>query len=110
MRKKLEKVPFDTIGSNLDKSLVALKATLESADKVVKQLDDNVLPEMKQTLEQARRTLNNAERTLATDAPVQQDLRDTLNEVGRAARELRVLADYLSRHPEALLRGKKENE
>lgn len=108
--RKLDKVPFDTIGSNLDKSLVTLRATLESADKVVRQLDGNVLPEMKQTLEQARQTLGNAERTLAADAPVQQDLRDTLSEVGRAARSVRELTDYLNRHPEALLRGKKDDE
>ena len=31
----------------------------------------------------------------------------TLQEVSRAARSMRVLADYLERHPEALLRGKK---
>jgi paraquat-inducible protein B len=31
----------------------------------------------------------------------------TLQEVSRAARSFRVLADYLERHPEALLRGKK---
>jgi paraquat-inducible protein B len=29
-----------------------------------------------------------------------------LNEVSRAARSIRVLADYLERHPESLLRGK----
>lgn len=108
--RKLEKVPFDTIGSNLDKSLVSLRATLESADKLVRQLDGSVLPEMKQTLEQARKTLGNAERTLSSDAPVQQDLRDTLSEVGRAAQSVRELTDYLSRHPEALLRGKKDEE
>jgi paraquat-inducible protein B len=28
-------------------------------------------------------------------------------EISRAARSLRVLADYLEQHPEALLRGKK---
>jgi len=29
-----------------------------------------------------------------------------MQELARAARSLRVLADYLERHPEALLRGK----
>lgn len=38
---------------------------------------------------------------------MQQDLRDALGEVTRAARTLQELADYLSRHPESLLRGKK---
>ena len=35
-----------------------------------------------------------------------QELDSTLQEVSGAARSLRVLADYLQRHPEALLRGK----
>jgi paraquat-inducible protein B len=33
-------------------------------------------------------------------------LGNTLEEVSRAARSLRVLMDYLERHPEALIRGK----
>jgi paraquat-inducible protein B len=40
------------------------------------------------------------------DAPAQQDLRDALQEIARAARWPRVLTDYLERHPEALIRGK----
>jgi paraquat-inducible protein B len=35
-----------------------------------------------------------------------QQIGSTLQEVSRAARSLRVLADYLERHPDALLRGK----
>jgi paraquat-inducible protein B len=34
------------------------------------------------------------------------ELKKTLQEVSGAARSLRVLADYLDRHPEALLFGK----
>ncbi|MDB5728499.1 MAG: hypothetical protein JWQ00_1704 [Noviherbaspirillum sp.] len=108
--KKLEKVPFETIGADLGTALKSLDSTLRSADKVVKQLDASVIPEMKGTLEQARKALGNAERTLAADAPVQQDLRDTLNEVNRAAQAFRTLTDYLSRHPEALIRGKRESD
>jgi paraquat-inducible protein B len=65
------------------------------------------VPELRGTLEQARKALGNAEKTLSSEAPVQTDLRDTLVEVSRAARTLQELADYLSRHPESLLRGKK---
>jgi paraquat-inducible protein B len=61
-------------------------------------------------LEQARKALGNAEQTLSTQAPVQQDLRETLAEVNRAAQAVRVLADYLSRHPESLIRGKGDGQ
>jgi paraquat-inducible protein B len=108
--RKLDKVPIESIGNNLNRSLRTLNGTLQNADKVIRQLDTGVLPEMRETLKTARSALGNAERTLSADAPVQQDLRDTLNEVSRAAQALRVLADYLSRHPEALIRGKREEE
>ena len=53
--------------------------------------------------------LNNADATLVgKDAPAQQDLRDALQEITRAARSLRVLTDFLERHPESLIRGKTE--
>ena len=55
--------------------------------------------------------LSNTDNTLlGPDAPAQQELRDALKEIARAARAIRVLADYLERNPETLLRGKnKEN-
>ncbi|MGN6703912.1 MAG: intermembrane transport protein PqiB, partial [Burkholderiaceae bacterium] len=108
--RKLDNVPFESIGKNVNQTLQSLNRTLQSADKVVRQLDGSVLPEMRDTLAAARGALDNAQRTLSADAPVQQDLRDTLSEVSRAAQALRVLADYLSRHPEALIRGKRGEE
>ena len=55
----------------------------------------------------ANRVVNNADTTLfSKDSPAPQDLRDTLQEITRAARSIRVLVDYLERHPDALLRGK----
>jgi paraquat-inducible protein B len=38
---------------------------------------------------------------------VQGDLRETLQEVTRAAEQVRALTDYLERHPESLLRGRR---
>lgn len=104
--RKLEKVPFESIGTDLDKTLRTLDATLRSADKTVSQLDTSVLPEARATLEQIRKTLGDAEHAMSTSGPMQLDVHDTLKEVSRAAQSLRVLADYLGRHPEALLRGK----
>jgi paraquat-inducible protein B len=57
-------------------------------------------------LERAERTLEAAQGTLASDAPVQTDLRDTLREVSRAAEAVRNLAELLEREPQALLHGK----
>jgi paraquat-inducible protein B len=48
-----------------------------------------------------------AQNVLGEDSPVRYDLANTLQEMTKAARSLRTLADDLDRHPEALLRGKR---
>ena len=101
--KKLEKVPFDAIGADLQK-------TLQSANKLITQLDSETAPELRAALEEARRTLKAIERTAAADSPLQQDVHAALLEIARAAKSFRLLSDYLERHPESVLRGKKADE
>jgi paraquat-inducible protein B len=88
---KLDKVPFQEIGDDLQKAIVQLNATLVSAQG---------------TLTSARGTLNNTSALTEPNSSQVQQIGSTLQEVSRAARSLRVLADYLERHPDALLRGK----
>jgi paraquat-inducible protein B len=109
LARSLEKVPLDQIGADLRQALKTLNRTLESSDKFVKQLDAEVTPAARTALEEARRTLNTVDVTLASDAPFQHDMREALRELSRAGRSLRTLADLLERHPEALIRGKTEN-
>ena len=110
LSKKIDKMPIDKIATDLRQTLQTLNRTLESTDKMVKQLDKDVTPVVRGALEDARKTLNAAEHALATDSPLSHDMREALRELTRAARTLRVLGDFLERHPEALLRGKKEDE
>lgn len=51
--------------------------------------------------------MGNANHLVGPDSVQAQELDSTLQEVTRAARSVRVLADYLERHPESLVRGKK---
>jgi len=114
---KLDKLPYEAIGADVTKVLVSLDQTLKSADKAVNRLDAEVTPDLKTTMEDIRRTIVSADGVLKStdatlvgrDAPAQQDLRDALQEITRAARSLRVLSDFLERHPEALLRGKTDD-
>jgi paraquat-inducible protein B len=108
---KLDKVPVEEIGNDL-------KKTIETLDRTLARVEGETLPEAKKTLEDLRRAITAAERVLSStdntllgpDAPAQQELRDALKEIARAAQGIRVLADYLERNPETLLRGKnKEN-
>ena len=107
--RKLSKVPFDEIGADLQKTMKTLNRTLASAEQLANHLNNDVAPEVSAAMKDVRKTLNAAERTLAEDAPLQQDLRQTLQDVSRAAGSLRILTDYLERHPESLIRGKSED-
>jgi paraquat-inducible protein B len=111
---KLNRLPLDAIGDDLRKSLATLDQTLNDASTLLNRIDTDVVPALKTTLDDARSALGSAERMLTSteatlvgpSAPGQQELRNAMQELGRAARSLRVLADYLERHPEALIRGK----
>jgi len=115
---KLDKLPYEKIGAEITKVLAALDDTLKTTDNAVKRLDAEVTPAVKTALDEVRgavgtvdRVLKNTDATLlGKDAPAQQELRDALQEITRAARAVRVLVDYLERHPEALIRGKTEEK
>ncbi len=79
-------------------------------DALVQRLDQELAPAARAALEGARKTLASTEQTLASDAPLQQDLRAALRALTRTAESLRILADTLERHPETLIRGKQEDE
>jgi paraquat-inducible protein B len=89
---KLDQMPLEAIGENVRKSLADLDLTLVSA---------------RGTLVSAQGTLQNTNNLTGPNSVQMQQLGNTLEEVRRAARSMRVLADYLERHPEALVRGKK---
>jgi paraquat-inducible protein B len=151
---KLDKLPFEAIGTDLTKVLATADGALKDAGKALNRIDTDVTPELRLALDELRRmiatadgmlktgltktidganttlgevnktladlrvpiatadqVLKNADTTLLGQyAPVQQDLRDALQEVTRAARALRGLMDYLERHPEALIRGKSQEK
>ena len=114
---KLNKIPFDKLSGDLRKTLQTLDKTLGSAEAAVTRINNDVTPEIsaamkdaRRTLSTATRTLNTTDRTLSEESPLQQDMRHTLQELSRAAASIRVLTDYLERHPESLLRGKPEDK
>ena len=81
---KIKEFPFDKIGADMTRTLSNLDKTIAQADSTLKSIDT----------------------TFADDSPLSQELQTSMRELAEAARSLRILADYLERHPEALLRGK----
>jgi paraquat-inducible protein B len=111
---KIDRLPFDAISTDVRTALTTLDTTLKDARSLVNRVDAQWVPEGTKTLEELRRAIadaarvvKNADTTLfSKDSPAPQDLRDMLQEITRAARSVRVLVDYLERHPDTLLRGK----
>jgi paraquat-inducible protein B len=104
--KKLDKVPFDQISARLMTTMDTLDDTLKNADRMVRQIDGTIAPQITATLQEAQGAMKNAKDVLAQNAPLQSDLRATLLQLSRAAKSVSALVDYLERHPESLLRGK----
>jgi paraquat-inducible protein B len=107
---KLDKIPFEAIAKDLQVALRQLDSALKAAEQLVQRVDTELTPEAKEALVEAKRALAAAGRVMASDSPLQEDARQALGEITRAAKSLRVLTDYLERHPESLIRGKRAEE
>ena len=109
------KVPeFPSIPGTLGDLKANLSGILKKADTMLTQitelsykLNHDLEPKLSGTLEQTESTLLTIQNTLKDDSPLQQDLQITLREFAKAARSIKSLTDYLERHPESLIRGKK---
>jgi paraquat-inducible protein B len=101
---KISKLPLEQIAANLDGSLLELQKTL-------KKVNGEVLPQMRDTLAQTQKTVTSANDSFAEESPQRLQFGQAMDEVQRTARSVRVLTDFLSRHPEALIRGRiKDNQ
>ena len=100
---RMNRIPFEAIGKNAQQ-------TLARADTLLQNFDTQLVPQARDTLTAARTTLDSANSALQPDSALQQDTADAIRELSRAAASLRALAEYLERHPEALIRGKPEDQ
>jgi paraquat-inducible protein B len=80
---EIEKSVADLL-KNLNQTVVSVRGTLTNTDKL----------------------LGSANKLIEPDSVLDTELNNLLLQGGDAARSVRVLADYLERHPEALIRGK----
>jgi paraquat-inducible protein B len=90
----------------ITRSLDELERTLRELRALSASLDDQIAPELAETLTEARRALASANALIQPDAPLNVEAVRAMRELSEAARSIRVMADYLQRHPEALIKGK----
>lgn len=119
---RLENFPLEQIGSSLrntlqgterlvtstqlQESIQSLNHSLKQINRFSSNLNDDMIPEVNTTLEKFQKTLTEAENILRSDSEFRHQLNHALTEVAGAARSVRLLADYLEQHPEAMLKGK----
>ncbi|CAD6516809.1 PqiB family protein [Paraburkholderia metrosideri] len=100
---KLNNIPFEGIGNDA-------RTTLRTTNALISQLNTDVVPKAHDTLNSAQTALDSANSMLQPDSSLQQSTEQAMQEMTRTAATLRTLADYLARHPEALVRGKSEDK
>ncbi len=107
--RKVDKIPLEDIGNHTRDTLANLNASAQNLDKLLQRLEGEVAPESTAALADLRKTLTSLQKSVGSDSPLQQDLRQTLRETTRAVQAVRALADTLDREPEALIRGKTDD-
>jgi paraquat-inducible protein B len=98
--KKLNDLPLEQVAADLHTDLSDLHETLS-------ELHAHVLPNAVDALSALHGTLDSAQRTLDVESPLQRSLAETLLEARSTLQAVRELADYVDRHPDALLRGRR---
>jgi paraquat-inducible protein B len=127
---KLDKIPFDQIGQNLSNALRSVDRTVSGPDvqnalrrlsdtltdvqHLVRHADQGLTPALQrlpQISEDLQHAIKHADALLGDggyggNSDFQRNLSRLLVQVDEAARSIRLLADFLDRHPEALVRGR----
>jgi len=110
----------DTLVKEIDKQIKpvtsGLEKTVSNAQKLIGNIDRQVSPvasNINKTFKTASSSLKKADKTFSSledmvgnDSQLQYELKNTLRELSAAARSIRIFAEYLERHPEALIQGK----
>lgn len=99
---QLEQLPLKETVKDLDALVVSVNTLVERMDKEMPRLAQD----SRATLQAAADTLNALEGLASKDGEIGNQLYNALSELQAAARSIRVMSEYLERHPEALLKGK----
>jgi paraquat-inducible protein B len=129
---RLNDIPFESIGKNLDQTLAGvnalvndkqlaetvteLRTTLASTQSLVNNLNHGLTPAMQRlpaianglesTVQRTDKLIASLDTGYGGDSRFNRDVSQLMSQLTDAARSIRVLADLLSRHPEALIRGR----
>jgi paraquat-inducible protein B len=95
-----------TLTPELHKAVTRMNEALANARILMQNLNAKVTPEINATLQQGQKTMADIGGVVSPDSPLYSELRRALKELADAAKSIRVMAEYLERHPDALIYGK----
>jgi len=101
----ISKTPLvmQAVPSEFDSFEQTLASLIKNTDRLVKQIDKEIGPELSQTLK-------NVSAMTANDSALQTDIRDSLREISKAAGSIKTLTDMLDQQPQSVLFGKPTGE
>ena len=105
---RVENLPIESIGNNLNEVFANLSQTLHSVDSLTDSANANLLPQLTASLVKLEETLASADAMIAPDSAMAMQLESMMSDLAGAAQSLKLLAQRLEEHPEELLRGKGE--
>ena len=98
-----------SVGDELERTLADTRGFIRRTDERLEPVLANVAEAADHVvglLDQTQALIAEIEKGTAQGSPLRYELSTTLDELARAAAAIQLLASYLERHPEALLRGK----
>jgi paraquat-inducible protein B len=115
VRGVLKNLDRATSGPQLGHALQSLDQTLTRLDSITRDVEPDIkglVKSLRDTADAAQGTLTSVQGMMGGNSnnPANTDLPKLMRELEDAARSVRVLADYLDRHPESLLRGRQEEK
>ncbi len=96
---KLEKIPFESIGKELNETLKEFKVLTIDLNK-------QVTPKLASALVQVESSFKNLDSMIAPGSPLPANIDAALEDIKRSLKSLRVLTDSLQLQPDSLIRGR----
>jgi paraquat-inducible protein B len=104
--KKVEQVPFDKIGKELQAAVESLTKTLDEIKDMSRNINKETIPKVNAALDSLQEAMAGIDSTLGPDSALNYNAQQVTSELSLAIRSIRSLLEYMERDPQALILGK----